>query len=83
MILYTLRCSKDHHFEQWFDNSGDYDAKKADGALVCPECGDTHVGKAIMAPNVAKAAPAAAPMAACPSNPMGGGCGGCAFAGQH
>jgi hypothetical protein len=80
MILYTLRCSKDHHFEQWFDNSGDYDTKKADGALVCPECGDTHVSKAIMAPKVAKAA-AAAP-AACPSGPPGG-CGGCAFAGQH
>lgn len=81
MILYTLRCSKDHHFEQWFDNSGDYDAKKADGALECPECGDKAVTKAIMAPNVAKAA-ATAPAAVCPSGPPGG-CGACAFAGQH
>lgn len=80
MILYTLRCSKDHHFEQWFDNSADYDTKKADAALVCPECGDTHVTKAIMAPNVGKSAPAPAPAPSCGS-PMG--CGGCQFAGQH
>jgi hypothetical protein len=80
MILYTLRCAKDHHFEHWFDNSGDYDVKKADGALVCPECGDTDIAKAIMAPKLAKTAPAPAP--ACPSGPPGG-CGGCAFAGQH
>lgn len=77
MILYTLRCAHDHHFEQWFDNSADFDAKKADGALVCPECGETTVDKAIMAPNVGKAA--AAPAPAC--TPMG--CGGCQFAGQH
>ena len=80
MILYTLRCAKDHHFEEWFDNSADYDTKKASGSLVCPECGDTHVGKAIMAPNVGKTAAAPAPAPSCGS-PMG--CGGCQFAGQH
>ncbi|MGE4280995.1 MAG: DUF1178 family protein [Magnetospirillum sp.] len=78
MILYTLRCAHDHHFEQWFDNSSDYDAKKAAGELVCPECGEKHVEKAIMAPSVGKSA-AAAPAPAC--TPMG--CGGCQFAGQH
>lgn len=80
MILYTLRCSKDHHFEEWFSNSAEYDAKKEAGALTCPECGDTHVAKAIMAPRVAK--PAAAPAPACVTGAPGG-CGGCAFAGQH
>lgn len=82
MILYTLRCAHDHHFEQWFDNSGDFDAKKTAGELVCPECGERQVDKAIMAPNVgrsAAAAPAPAPAPAC--TPMG--CGGCQFAGQH
>lgn len=78
MILYTLRCTHDHHFEHWFDNSGDFDAKKAAGQLTCPECGETKVEKAIMAPNVGKSA-AAAPAPAC--TPMG--CGGCQFAGQH
>lgn len=79
MILYTLRCAHDHHFEQWFDNSSDYTAKKDAGALECPECGDKAVTKAIMAPNVGKSAAAAAPASAC--TPMG--CGSCAFAGQH
>ncbi len=78
MILYTLQCSHGHQFEEWFSNSADYDDKKQAGGLTCPECGDTQVTKAIMAPRVAK--PAAAP--ACPA-PQGGGCGGCAFAGQH
>lgn len=82
MILYTLQCSKEHQFEQWFDNSADFDVKKAQGALACPECGDTHVEKAIMAPNVAKKSAAAAAPAATPAcTPMG--CGGCQFAGQH
>lgn len=82
MILYTLRCSHDHHFEQWFDNSGDYDVKKEAGELTCPECGDKAVTKAIMAPNVKAAAPAPAAAPACPSGPPGG-CGMCQFAGQH
>lgn len=78
MILYTLRCAHDHHFEQWFDNSADYDAKAKAGSLTCPECGDVQVAKAIMAPSVAKAgAPAPAPTC------MPTGCGGCQFAGQH
>lgn len=81
MILYTLRCSHDHHFEEWFSSSADYDAKKESSALKCPECGDTQVTKAIMAPKVAKAA--AAPAPACMPGGGGGGCGGCAFAGQH
>ncbi|CAA7615458.1 conserved hypothetical protein [Candidatus Terasakiella magnetica] len=80
MILYTLRCTHDHHFEEWFSNSGDYDAKKDAGELVCPECGDKEVGKAIMAPNVGKSKSAPQPSPAC-GTPMG--CGGCAFAGQH
>lgn len=81
MILYTLQCSKDHQFEEWFSNSADYDAKKESGGLKCPECGDTHVTKAIMAPRVAKQS--AAPAPACAPGGGGGGCGGCAFAGQH
>lgn len=82
MILYTLRCAHEHHFEQWFDNSGDYTAKKESGELVCPECGDKDVGKAIMAPNVKGSGQDKSPPPA-PScgSPMG--CGGCQFAGQH
>lgn len=78
MILYSLRCSHDHEFEEWFSNSADYDAKKDAAQLACPECGDKAVTKAIMAPNVGKARSAPAP--AC-GTPMG--CGGCPMAGQH
>ncbi|WP_142847907.1 DUF1178 family protein [Telmatospirillum sp. J64-1] len=76
MIKYSLRCSHGHAFESWFDNSADYDAKAAEGALSCPECGDSAISKSIMAPNIGKAAPQPAP--ACG---MGGcGAGACAFA---
>ena len=80
MKLYTLRCSHDHHIEEWFSNSADYDTRKDAAALVCPECGDREVAKAIMAPNVGKSHSAPAPAPSC-GTPMG--CGGCAFAGQH
>lgn len=78
MIRYSLNCANGHSFEDWFDNSADYDAKAAAGSLTCPECGGHDVKKGIMAPNIGK--PAAAP--AMPSCAMGGGCsgGGCAFA---
>jgi len=81
MILYSLRCSHEHEFEEWFSNSGDYDAKKVAGELACPECGDTAVTKAIMAPNVGKSHGAKPQPAPSCGTPMG--CGGCAFAGQH
>lgn len=54
MILYTLRCSAGHEFEAWFRNAGTYDAQAKAGEVVCPECGDTGIEKAPMAPRVAK-----------------------------
>jgi hypothetical protein len=78
MIIYSVQCSQGHGFDEWFDNSADYDAKALAHAIVCPTCGDTHITKGIMAPNVAKAS-AAAPMPSC-SAPGGCAGGGCAFA---
>ncbi len=52
MILYTLQCSSDHQFEEWFANSSDYESKKTAGELCCPTCGDVQVRKAIMAPRI-------------------------------
>lgn len=79
MIKFSLKCAADHVFEEWFSNGADYDAKAAAGSLACPACGDTHVAKAIMAPNIGRKAadPAPAPCAM-------GGCqpGMCAFAGH-
>jgi len=68
MIVYALRCACGHEFDRWFENMADYDAKKTSG-LNCPSCGGTEVSKAIMAPRVGKAQPAAAPMHPC--NPTG------------
>ena len=56
MILYTLRCSKDHLFETWFRDSAAYDSQAKATAIECPVCGSTKVEKAIMAPMVAKSA---------------------------
>ncbi len=56
MILYTLRCPKDHLFETWFRDSAAYETQTKAAAIDCPVCGSTKVEKAIMAPNVAKSA---------------------------
>lgn len=52
MILYKLRCSREHEFDVWFRDSAAYDEQKAAKAISCPLCGDGDVSKAIMAPRV-------------------------------
>lgn len=81
MIRYALNCGQGHTFEEWFSNSADYDTKAEAKALTCPECGDSAVTKAIMAPSVASGPKSSAPMSAPPCG-MGGGCAGgaCGFA---
>lgn len=54
MILYTLRCEAEHQFEAWFRDGAAYDAQAAAGEIACPECGNTEVAKAPMAPRVAR-----------------------------
>lgn len=78
MILYSLQCAEGHVFDEWFSNSADYDTRKEAAALTCPSCGGKDVTKAMMAPRVAKTA-AEPPAPRCTP----GGCGSCAFAGQH
>jgi hypothetical protein len=56
MILYNLRCHKDHVFETWFRDSGAYDSQAEAGVVECPVCGSRKVEKAIMAPHVTKSA---------------------------
>lgn len=53
MIVFTLRCTNDHLFEAWFNNSTTYEKQATSGEVVCPHCGDSKVVKAPMAPNVA------------------------------
>lgn len=52
MIVFDLKCGKGHVFEAWFGSSADYDSQKKRRLLSCPLCGDEHVSKALMAPNV-------------------------------
>jgi hypothetical protein len=54
MIRFSLRCASGHEFEAWFRNGEGYDAQQAAGEIACPECGDTHVEKALMAPSIGR-----------------------------
>ena len=55
MILFQLRCGKDHQFEGWFRDNAAFDTQTSTGQLSCPVCGDCQVEKAIMAPRLNKA----------------------------
>lgn len=52
MILYQLRCDKNHEFEAWFKGSAGFDAQNRKGAVECPFCGTAKIAKAPMAPSV-------------------------------
>ncbi len=55
MIRFSLVCDKAHEFESWFPSGAAYDAQLRRGLVCCPICNSARVGKAIMAPNVARA----------------------------
>ena len=61
MIRYALSCERGHGFESWFKSSTDYDRHASRGLINCPVCGSTKIGKAIMAPGVARGAQTEAP----------------------
>ncbi len=52
MILFDLKCGGGHVFEAWFKSGASYEDQRAAGLVTCPVCGDSDVGKAVMAPNV-------------------------------
>jgi len=54
MILYDIKCRKDHVFETWFRDSAAYEEQVAAGAISCPTCGSRKIEKALMAPRLAK-----------------------------
>ena len=58
MIVFTLKCRKDHRFEGWFRNGDAYEAQAKAGEIACPQCGDTEIGKAPMAPAIVSGASA-------------------------
>jgi hypothetical protein len=54
MILFTLRCAAEHEFEGWFRDGAAYEKQARKGHIACPDCGDTKIEKAPMAPRVKK-----------------------------
>lgn len=78
MIHYQLRCSADHRFDGWFRDSHAFEQQAHHGLVSCPECGDTAVNRALMAPAIGRrvltvdqtGAPDPAPPAATPSAPV-------------
>jgi hypothetical protein len=68
MLRYSLICGDGHEFEGWFRDSAAYEMQSRRGLLHCAACGSSKVGKAVMAPAIARrdrdiAAPPPAPAA--------------------
>ena len=62
MILFTLRCAAGHEFEGWFRDGDGFEAQRKTNEIACPECGDTQVEKAVMAPNITRSRPKGPPI---------------------
>lgn len=54
MIVYDLECAAAHKFEGWFGSSADFARQQERGLVTCPHCGSDRVGKALMAPRIAR-----------------------------
>jgi len=52
MILYQLRCGKEHEFEAWFKDGQTCERQLARKSIECPVCGNRKVAKALMAPRI-------------------------------
>ena len=45
MIIYDLRCAREHLFEGWFKTAADFLQQNEGGLLCCPVCGIPEVTK--------------------------------------
>src|SRR5690606_31878900 len=70
---FDLSCDKGHRFEAWFGSSGDFAGQSARGLVTCPQCGSGAVGKAPMAPAVARKGNRQPDPAVVPRRPMASG----------
>ena len=52
MILFDLKCDKEHIFECWFASSANYEEQLKNKMIVCPYCSSTNIKKSLMAPNI-------------------------------
>jgi hypothetical protein len=55
VITYSLVCANDHKFDAWFRNAEAFGEQHRNGLVLCPVCASASVGKALMAPSVARA----------------------------
>ena len=58
MILFDLKCNKNHKFECWFASSANYEEQLKNKMIVCPYCNSTKIEKLlwlqILIPKVSK-----------------------------
>ena len=43
MIIYDLKCDKDHKFEGWFNDRAAFEDQKTRKLITCPICGSSEV----------------------------------------
>lgn len=43
MIIYDLKCEKDHKFEGWFNDRTAFEDQKTKKLITCPICGSSEV----------------------------------------
>jgi hypothetical protein len=54
MIVFTVRCARSHEFEGWFRDGEAFETQRQAREILCPQCGDTEVEKAVMAPRLGR-----------------------------
>ncbi|MCH7544512.1 MAG: DUF1178 family protein [Proteobacteria bacterium] len=54
MILFDLKCAKDHVFEAWFKDGDSFTVQSKTGKILCPVCATRDITKAPMAPRLAR-----------------------------
>jgi len=55
VIIFNLICSEcDFFFEGWFDNTKEFNNQKKRKLINCPNCENSNIKKALVAPNVSK-----------------------------
>ena len=54
MIIFDLRCTKDHRFEGWFDNIDDLKTQLAQAKIACPYCGDIDIERVLSPVSIKK-----------------------------
>ena len=52
MIVFDLRCLKEHVFEAWFPDNATFEKQRDERKVECPVCGSRKIEKAPMAPNI-------------------------------